>query len=99
MEFVGPLASGFTIYSKSGCVNCSRVKKLLEENRVTCDIIDCDDYIVEDKPRFLLFINKLAGVNVKTFPIVFNNGTFVGSYDETKDYVDKINCFDANLNF
>jgi hypothetical protein len=48
---------------------------------------------------FLLFINKLAGVSVKTFPIVFNNGTFLGSYNETKDYVDKMNCFDANLNF
>jgi glutaredoxin len=97
MEFVDPLDSGFTIYSKSGCINCSKVKKLLQENRVSCKIIDCDDYILEDKPRFLLFINKLAGVNVKTFPIVFNNGTFLGSYTETKDYIDKINCFDANI--
>ena len=99
MEFVGPLDSGFTIYSKSGCINCSRVKILLEENRVTYDLIDCDDYILEDKPRFLFFINKLAGVNVKTFPMVFNNGTFIGSYEETKDYVNKMNCFYTNLNF
>ena len=87
MEFVGPLASGFTIYSKSGCVNCSKVKKLLQENRITCDIIDCDDYIVEDKPRFLLFINKLAGVNIKIFPIVFNNGTFVCAVSQTEHSV------------
>ena len=31
--------------------------------------------------------------------MVFNNGTFIGSYEETKDYVNKMNCFDTNLNF
>lgn len=99
MEFISPSNLGFTVYSKSGCLNCSKVKKLLQENMISYNLIDCDDYIIEDKPGFLLFINKVTSVDVKVFPIIFNNGTFIGSYNETKDYIDKINCFDNNLNF
>jgi glutaredoxin len=95
MEFENPSETGFTIYSKSGCLNCSKIKKLLTENRISYNIIDCDDYIIEDKQGFLFFIKQLANIDVNVFPIIFNNGTFIGSYNETKDYVDKINCFDA----
>ena len=34
MEIEEPLKTGFTVYSKSGCPNCTKVKKLLTEKRV-----------------------------------------------------------------
>ena len=99
MEFTSPSNVGLSVYSKSCCFNCSKIKKLLHEKAINYNLIDCDDYIIEDKPSFLLFINKVAGVDVKVFPIVFHNGTFIGSYNETKDYIEKITCFDNNLTF
>lgn len=99
MEFISPSNLGFTIYSKSGCLNCSKVKKLLQDNAINYNLIDCDDYIIEDKPDFLFFIKQVACVDVKVFPIIFHNGTFIGSYNETKDYIEKITCFDNNLTF
>lgn len=94
-----PSESGFTIYTKSGCINCSKVKRMLEDNCIKYEIIDCDDYIIEDKESFLFFMKTLTNVEIKTFPLVFNNGVFIGSYIETKNYIEKVNCFDTNLDF
>jgi glutaredoxin len=99
MEFTKPADSGFTIYSKSGCVNCLRVKNFLEVNNISFLSVDCDDYLLEDKKGFVLFLCKAANEELKVFPIVFNNGTFIGGYLETKDYIERINSFDSNLNF
>jgi glutaredoxin len=90
MEFEGPNVSGFTIYSKSGCQNCLKVKNLLKEKGFHFNIIDCDEYIIEDKEKFLLFINKLTEKDVKVFPIIFNKGKYIGGYNETKEVIDKL---------
>ena len=36
----------FTIYSKSGCINCRNVKDLLQKHNFTFNIIDCDEYLI-----------------------------------------------------
>jgi glutaredoxin len=88
MDFAEPsLDKCFTVYSKSGCINCSKVKKLLVDNKLTMEIIDCDDYILENKEEFLEFIKEKAGKEYKMFPMVFSNKTFVGGYNETVEYV------------
>jgi glutaredoxin len=99
MEYKRPNESGFTIYSKSGCLQCSKVKTLLQDNKLNFTMVDCDEYILEDKQSFLLFINSMANRDIKMFPIIFYNGTFIGGYTETKDRVDKLTCFDDNLYF
>jgi glutaredoxin len=100
MEFEGPNVSGFTIYSKSGCQNCLKVKNLLKEKGFHFNIIDCDDYIIEDKENFLFFINKLTEKDVKVFPIIFNKGKYIGGYNETKEVIDKLGVsFDENAEF
>jgi glutaredoxin len=48
-----PKPIGFTIYSKSGCPNCTRIKKILTENNETFVEINCDEYLIEDKESFL----------------------------------------------
>jgi glutaredoxin len=99
-DFEKPDTTGFTIYSKSGCPNCVKMKKLLGDKNLNFKIVDCDEYIIEDKQCFLLFINALAEKDVKLFPMVFHNSKFIGSYNETTDVVNKLSLsFEENGNF
>jgi glutaredoxin len=88
MEFEEPSKTVFTIYSKSGCTFCTKVKKLLLEKNYAFDLIDCDDYLLEDKEGFLNFIKERAGKEYKTFPMVFRSGSFLGGFTETKKLID-----------
>lgn len=101
MDIPKPQDTGFTIYSKSGCEFCVKVKKLLEEKYFNHVIIDCDDYLLEDKPGFLQSIHLLVGKEYKMFPIVFLNGTFVGGFRETEQYLTNFgqNNLDFNSDF
>ena len=99
-DIMKPLNSGYTIYSKSGCGYCTKVKNLLSEKKLFFFEIYCDDYLIEDKPAFLLLIKELAFIEVKTFPIVFNDGKFIGGYNETKEYIEKQSVsFNENTDF
>lgn len=98
MDIINPNEYGFTIYSKSGCPNCLKVKALLQKNKLKFTIVDCDEYIIEDKSFFLLFINKLAKTSVTMFPMIFNDGLFIGGYNEIQDYINKLLSFE-NLTF
>jgi glutaredoxin len=98
MDFEKPLESGFTIYSKSGCYNCTKVKALLNDKNLLLKLIDCDEYILEDKESFLLFITSISNKQLKTFPIIFYDGKFIGGYNETKEFVEELLlAFDANF--
>ena len=90
MEFEEPSKSGFTIYSKSGCPNCNKVKALLKDKNLIFDVIDCDEYIIEYKDFFLSFIKERANKEYKTFPMVFCDGKFIGGYIETQEYIEKL---------
>ena len=86
MEFPLPIKGQFTIYSKSGCINCTKVKNLLKDKQMLFTIIDCDEFILENKTEFLEFIKNLAGIEYKMFPMVFDNNKFIGGYNETNNY-------------
>jgi len=91
---IEPLKSGVTIYSKSGCNNCVNVKNLLKDYKVkhtdiNFNIIDCDEYLIEDKSGFLSFIQNKANEKRKIFPIVFINEKLIGGFTETKEYFEK----------
>ena len=90
MEFEEPSSNGFTIYSKSGCHNCNRVKTLLKEKFLIFNVIDCDEYLLEKKEDFLKFIKNKTREDVKMFPIVFYDGAFIGGYYETHEYIEKM---------
>ena len=94
MDFTEPKLNEFTIYSKSGCPNCIKVKNYLANLQLNFTIVSCDDYILEDKPAFLYFIKELSGVECKVFPMVFAGTKFIGGYKETTDYLDKILDFE-----
>jgi glutaredoxin len=84
-----PFGNSFTIYTKSGCKFCTEVKKLLKLSNIFFQIIDCDDYILENKQHFLEFIQRKTNSSIKTFPIVFNeHQVFIGGYMETEKYLE-----------
>lgn len=89
MIFELPCEDKFTIYSKSGCINCRKVKDLLKSKDIDFEIIDCDDYLLENKDVFLSFIKSFSSNDWRTFPMVFHNGKFIGGYNEVVVYLDK----------
>ncbi len=90
-----PYENSFTIYSKSGCKFCSEVKKLLKNKNIFFQVINCDDYLLENKEDFLEYIKKQTNSPIKTFPIVFNDKKqFIGGYIETEKYLEKKLSFD-----
>lgn len=97
-QFERPSNKGFTIYGKSGCPNCTKVKKLLKEKNLLFNVIDCDDYILENKQTFLNFIKNISRVEINAFPIIFYEGKHVGGFIEAKDFIDKLLLsFDDNF--
>jgi glutaredoxin len=91
---IEPSENSVTVYSKSGCNNCVNVKNLLKDYKkkhsdIEFNIIDCDEYLIEDKSSFLYFIQNKANEERKIFPIVFINKKFIGGFTETKEYFEK----------
>ena len=95
MEFVEPNKIGFTIYSKSGCPNCTKVKQLIKDKNFLFEVIDSDDYIIEDKESFLQFIETKAETSYRTFPMVFFDGKFVGGLIHTTEFIEKLLSFEG----
>jgi glutaredoxin len=83
MEFTAPASSGFTVYGKTSCSYCGKVKDLLTDYAETFIYVNCDDYLLEHREAFLEYIEKLAGKEYRTFPMVFFSGEFVGGYMDT----------------
>ena len=94
MDFQKPSNAGFTIYSKSGCPNCILAKKLVKTQNFTFDVVDCDDYLIEDKEKFLLFMHHLAEKEITRFPMIFYEGNFLGDYNEMTRFIDMLISFD-----
>ena len=91
MDFEEPIASQYTIYSKSGCPNCIKAKTLLKESKLTYNVINCDEYLLECKKEFLAFIETMDKTNtntkITTFPIIFYDKQLVGGFKELQNYV------------
>lgn len=81
-----PLKNGYTIYTKTGCAYCTLAKQLLTESKHT--IYSCDEIYLEDKTLFFEFMQEYTKKSHKTFPLIFNNGEFVGGYSEIKAQFD-----------
>jgi glutaredoxin len=102
MIFEEPNEKKFTIYSKSGCINCRKVKDLLKKENLEYEIIDCDDYLLDNKEDFLSFIQSYTSKEWKKFPIVFYDKQFIGGLEETiifLNIIEKSNLDFTNENF
>ena len=100
MDIVKPLDLGFTVYSKTGCINCKKIKKILLDTKHFFLDVECDEFLIEDKQGFLLFMKEIALTEVRKFPIIFNDGKFIGGYEEAKEHIEKQSVtFDENVDF
>jgi glutaredoxin len=88
MDFIIPVPKGYTVYTKTDCQFCTKVKILLEDLELEYTAINCDKYLEADKAAFLEFIKQRAGKEHKTFPMIFHNGVFIGGFMDTKAYCD-----------
>jgi len=89
--FIVPNEKGWTVYTKSNCVYCDRAKTLLEHHSPI--YINCDLWLEEHKESFLHYMKDQIGHEYKMFPMIFYNGTFIGGYTESKDYIEKMVTF------
>jgi glutaredoxin len=74
MDFEKPKNGEITVYSKSGCSGCSKVKTLLKQKNLLFTVIDCDEYILENKsylenlkiikPNKIIHDNKVLFSNI-----------------------------------
>jgi glutaredoxin len=86
----------FTIYTKSDCIYCTKVKELLKEEKTV--VVDCDYYLKENRDHFLSSMDQLTKRNHRTFPFVFKDNTFLGGYDDTVTFM-KSNSIEFNDDF
>ena len=104
MQFEKPSEEGYTVYTKSNCLYCTKVKELLNFKKQNPEpkIINCDEYLIEPnvKEEFLIWIQTInGGVNHRIFPMVFNQGKFIGGYKETEKFFIKENMFLEDCDF
>ena len=77
-----PTDQGYTIYSRSGCCNCDKAKKKIEEAKRPLLYINCDDELIEDRESCLTNLKLYAGKQITQFPVIFFDGEFIGSWKE-----------------
>jgi glutaredoxin len=83
MDFILPSLNTYTIYTKSDCSYCTKVKELLKNESIV--IVNCDEYL-ENRDLFLQTMDSITGHVHRTFPFVFHNSIFIGGYDDTVIY-------------
>jgi len=90
-KFLHPESGKYTIYSKSNCPNCVKVKELLMSEKIDFTIINCDPYLESRKPEFLTFIKQLIGREWTIFPMVFDNHRqFIGGFKDTIIHIERL---------
>ena len=89
-SYVYPYSNVFTVYTKSNCIYCLKVKQMLSDFGIFFQEINCDKYLQENKHDFLCFIKIIANKQHNTFPIVFDNcQNFIGGYVDTVKFIEK----------
>jgi glutaredoxin len=89
MDVPHPTIDSYTIYSKSGCLYCTKAKGLLQNERVSPLVVNCDEFLLGNKEEFLDLMKSLIGYEYKTFPMIFKNGRFIGGYNKTKEFYEE----------
>jgi glutaredoxin len=101
MDFPEPSLISYTVYSKKECINCTKVKVLIEgededvwkDDNTYLTVYECDEYLTTSREEFLAFMTKKTGTEIKSFPIVFFNGEYIGGFAETKQFMEKRQAF------
>uniref|UniRef100_A0A6C0IRH0 Glutaredoxin domain-containing protein n=1 Tax=viral metagenome TaxID=1070528 RepID=A0A6C0IRH0_9ZZZZ len=95
--FPKPSTNKITIYSKSGCLNCIKVKDYLKAKNILFEVIDCDNYLLDDREAFIQFIFEISDCERTIFPIVFHGKKYIGGFNETKLHIEKMLDFEVDF--
>jgi glutaredoxin len=93
VQFKIPNDKGFSIYTKTSCIFCTKVKELLDKNKIEYTIINCDIYLEDHKDIFLEYVKTIIGKEYRTFPMVFLDGKFIGGFTDTEKYIEQEKSF------
>jgi glutaredoxin len=79
----------YTIYTKSSCTYCVKVKDLLKEKGYSYSEINCDSDLEtpEKKEAFLKMIKEMTNMDYKTFPMIFRDDVFIGGFTQTIELI------------
>jgi len=102
MQFKKLNLKGYTVYTKSNCPYCNKVKELLANVKPDPIWVNCDEYLVQPdvKEEFLTWIQLInGGISHRTFPIVFYQGKFIGGFTDTEKFYAKENIFLEDVEF
>jgi glutaredoxin len=80
-----PIDGVYTIYTKSECVYCDRVKEVLKTEHTV--IVNCDEILEQSRDEFLTIMDSLTHKHHRTFPFVFHHTTFIGGCDDVVHYL------------
>ena len=72
----------YTVYTKSNCSYCDKIKQLMEEYNENANYILCDEWLVNKRILFLNIMRIKTQKDEVTFPIVFFEGKYIGGFDE-----------------
>jgi glutaredoxin len=72
----------YTVYTKSKCFYCDKIKGLMDVSGENVEYISCDELLTTKRTPFLNMMKlKIQRENV-TFPIVFFEGKYIGGCRE-----------------
>jgi glutaredoxin len=95
--FTPPDKFGFTIYTKSKCSFCDKIKELFETITTDDDyffisksvtFVQSDDYLESHHSKFLEFIDSFSeGRTHRTFPMVFYCEKLIGGFTDMEEWL------------
>ena len=79
---------GITVFTKSKCLYCEKLKGYLFNKSIEYKQICCDEYYENEKSKKQLRddLTNLTGKTNNTYPMVFLNGIYLGGYYNVLDY-------------
>lgn len=88
MNLPEPVPHTITVYTKSNCSNCDKLKAYLIKNSFIYQTIDCDPYLEDEEMKncFLTQMHYYSGKKIKSFPMVFYDCRYIGGYYDLLEY-------------
>ena len=83
----------YIIYSKQGCENCEKAKRLLTNEKKI--IIECDQMLKNNRGELIKSLELKTHRPFKTFPLIFVDDMYVGDYEDLVEYL----AFEMNEEF
>ena len=72
----------YTVYTKSNCPYCEKIKILMDEYGENVNYITCDEWLITKRILFLNIMRVKTQKDEITFPIVFFEGNYLGGFNE-----------------